>query len=67
MIENDKELEITRTKLKEFEETLAQLQKLPVPEEPNAKLDFELDIDALTSYIEKFRQEIAEYLGHTAL
>jgi hypothetical protein len=67
MIENDKQLEITQTKLREFEETLAQLKKLPMPHDRNGQPDLELDIGALTGFIEEFKQDIAAYLEQTAL
>lgn len=67
MIESDLQLQITKAKLKEFEETLSYLKKLPVPTDANSKLDLELDIGSLTGFIEEFKQEIADYLEQTAL
>lgn len=67
MIESDLQLRITYARLKEFEETLAQLQKLPVPSDRNEQLDLELDIGALTGFIAEFKEEIAAYLKQIAL
>ncbi len=67
MIENDHQLQITQTKLKQFEETLSYLKTLPAPTDTNSKLDLELDIGSLTGFIEEFKQEIADYLEQTAL
>lgn len=67
MIENDHQLQITQTKLKEFEDTLAYLCSLPTPTKKQNKLDMDLDKGSLIGFIEEFKEEIAAYLEQTAL
>ncbi len=61
MIRNERQYRITKTKLNEFQLALLELKNLPEPTEINDKLDYQLDLDALSSQIEEFEQEIAEY------
>ena len=67
MIENDHQLQITQTKLKEFEETLAYLCSLPTPTKKKDKLDTDLAKGSLIGFIAEFKEEIAAYLEQTAL
>ena len=61
MIRNERQYRITKTKLNEFQLALVELKKLPEPTEINDKLDYQLDLDTLSSQIEEFEEEIAEY------
>ena len=61
MIANERQYRITKAKLKEFENTLAELKALSIPEDINEKLDLELDIGALSSQIEEFKEDLSEY------
>lgn len=61
MIFNERQYRITNAKLREFQEAIAELKALPEPTDINEKLDYQLDIDALTSQIEEFQEEITEY------
>jgi len=61
MIRNERQYRITKTKLNEFQLALVELKSLPEPTEINAKLDYQLDLDTLSSQIEEFEEEIAEY------
>lgn len=67
MIENDHQLHITQTKLKQFEETLAKMKELPAPTTKREALELQLKVGSLTGFIEEFKQEIADYLKQTAL
>ena len=67
MIENDHQLQITKTKLKEFEDTLAYLCSLPTPTKKDSRLDLDLDKSSLIGFIAEFKEEIAAYLEQTAL
>ena len=61
MIQNERQYKITQTKLREFENAIAELKTLPAPTTRNEQLDYQLDFDALTSFVEEFKEEIAEY------
>ncbi|MFM1843748.1 MAG: hypothetical protein RLZZ490_2491 [Cyanobacteriota bacterium] len=61
MIANERQYRITKAKLKEFEDALAELKSLSIPEDINEKLDFELDLGALSSQIEEFKEDLNEY------
>ena len=61
MIRNERQYRITKTKLNEFQLALVELKNLPEPTEVNDKLDYQLDLDTLSSQIEEFEEEIAEY------
>jgi hypothetical protein len=61
MIRNERQYRITKTKLNEFQLALVELKNLPEPTEINDKLDYQLDLDTLSSQIEEFEEEIAEY------
>jgi len=61
MIKNERQYRITKTKLNEFQLALVELKNLPEPTEINDKLDYQLDLDTLSSQIEEFEEEIAEY------
>lgn len=61
MIRNERQYRITKTKLNEFQLALLELKNLPEPTEINDKLDYQLDLDTLSSQIEEFEEEIAEY------
>ena len=61
MIRNERQYRITKTKLNEFQLALVEFKKLPEPTEINDKLDYQLDLDTLSSQIEEFEEEIAEY------
>jgi len=61
MIKNERQYRITKTKLNEFQLALVELKNLPEPTEINDKLDYQLDLDTLSSQIEEFDEEIAEY------
>ena len=61
MIANERQYRITKTKLKEFEKALDELKALSIPEDMNEKLDLELDLGALSSQIEEFKEDLNEY------
>ena len=61
MIQNERQYRITKTKLKEFQSSVAELKKLDPPITVNEKLSYQADIDSLGSFIEEFEEEIAEY------
>lgn len=61
MIQNKRQYLITKAKLNEFMSALVELKALPEPTEINDKLDYQLDLDTLSSQIEEFKEEIAEY------
>jgi DNA-binding XRE family transcriptional regulator len=61
MIQNERQYRITKTKLKEFQASLAELKKLDPPITINEKLSYQADLDSLESFIEEFQEEIAEY------
>jgi len=61
MIANERQYRITKAKLKEFENALAELKTLSIPEDINEKLDLELDLGALSSQIEEFQEDLNEY------
>jgi DNA-binding XRE family transcriptional regulator len=61
MIKNERQYRITKTKLNEFQLALVESKNLPEPTEINDKLDYQLDLDTLSSQIEEFEEEIAEY------
>jgi len=61
MIQNERQYRITKTKLKEFQASVAELKKLAPPTTINEKLSYQADLDSLESFIEEFQEEIAEY------
>jgi DNA-binding XRE family transcriptional regulator len=61
MIQNERQYRITKTKLKEFQSSVAELKKLDPPITINEKLSYQADLDSLESFIEEFQEEIAEY------
>ena len=61
MIQNERQYRITKSKLKEFETAVNELNGLDQPPTRNEKLRLKLHIDALSSQIEEFQEEIAEY------
>jgi len=61
MIQNERQYRITKTKLKEFQASVAELKKLDPPITINEKLSYQADLDSLESFIEEFQEEIAEY------
>jgi len=61
MIQNERQYKITLTKLREFEDSIAELKTLPAPTTRNEELDYQLYFDAFTSQIEEFKEEIAAY------
>lgn len=61
MIKNERQYRITKAKLSEFQAALVELKTLPEPTEINDKFDYQLDLDTLSSQIEEFEEEIAEY------
>jgi ribosome-binding protein aMBF1 (putative translation factor) len=61
MIQNERQYKITQTKLREFEDAIAELKTLPAPTTRNEQLDYQLYFNAFTSQIEEFKEEIAEY------
>ena len=61
MIQNERQYRITKSKLKEFEAAVNELNRLDQPPTRNEQLRLKLHIDALSSQIEEFQEEIAEY------
>ena len=61
MIQNERQYRITKSKLKEFEAAVNELKGLDQPTTRNEQLRLKLHIDALSSQIEEFQEEIAEY------
>ena len=61
MIQNERQYRITKSKLKEFETAVNELNGLDQPPTRNEQLRLKLHIDALSSQIEEFQEEIAEY------
>jgi DNA-binding XRE family transcriptional regulator len=61
MIQNERQYRITKSKLKEFEAAVNELKELDQPPTRNEQLRLKLHIDALSSQIEEFQEEIAEY------
>ncbi len=61
MILDERQYRITNARLREFQEAIAELKALPEPTDINEKLDYQCHLDALTSQIEEFQEEIAEY------
>ena len=61
MIQNERQYRITKSKLKEFETAVNELKELDQPPTRNEQLRLKLHIDALSSQIEEFQEEIAEY------
>lgn len=61
MILNERQYGITKTKIKEFEQALAQLSSCPVPENRNEQLRRQAHIDTVNNQLEVFRQEVSEY------
>lgn len=61
MIQNERQYRITKSKLKEFETAVNELKGLDQPPTRNEQLRLKLHIDALSSQIEEFQEEIAEY------
>jgi DNA-binding XRE family transcriptional regulator len=61
MIQNERQYRITKSKLKEFEAAVSELKGLDQPPTRNEQLRLKLHIDALSSQIEEFQEEIAEY------
>ena len=61
MIQNERQYRITKSKLKEFEAAVSELNGLDQPPTRNEQLRLKLHIDALSSQIEEFQEEIAEY------
>ncbi|MGL5032502.1 MAG: helix-turn-helix domain-containing protein [Microcystaceae cyanobacterium] len=61
MIQNERQYKITRAKLKEFEVAVNDLRGREQPPTRNEQLRLKLHIDALSSQIEEFEEEIAEY------
>ena len=61
MIQNERQYRITKSKLKEFEAAVNELNRLDQPPTRNEQLRLKLHIDALSSQIEEFQEEIAKY------
>ena len=61
MIQNERQYRITKSKLKEFEAAVNELNRLDQPPTRNEQLRLKLHIDALSSQIEEFQEEISEY------
>ena len=61
MIQNERQYRITKAKLAEFKASLAHLKSLPEPTDIDNQLDYQLDCDSLSSFIEEFEEEIAAY------
>ena len=61
MIQNERQYRITKSKLKGFETAVNELKGLDQPTTRNEQLRLKLHIDALSSQIEEFQEEIAEY------
>lgn len=60
MIENDRQLEITKKHLKTFKASVESYKEL-TPEDENERLNIKLHIDSLESFIEEFEEDIAKY------
>jgi DNA-binding XRE family transcriptional regulator len=61
VIQNERQYRITKAKLKEFEESVAELKKLALPTTRNEQLRYKAHLDSRESFIEEFKEEIAEY------
>lgn len=61
MIQNERQYKITKARLKEFEAAVNELKGREQPPTRNDQLRLKLHIDALSSQIEEFEEEIAEY------
>ena len=61
MILNERQYGITKTKVKEFTEAIAQLNDRPNSEDINEQIRLQAQIDALNSQLEEFQEEIVEY------
>jgi DNA-binding XRE family transcriptional regulator len=58
MIQNERQYRITKAKLKEFEESVAELKKLALPTTRNEQLRYKAHLDSRESFIEEFKEEI---------
>lgn len=61
MIQNERQYKITKARLQEFEAAVNELKGREQPPTRNDQLRLKLHIDALSSQIEEFEEEIAEY------
>ena len=61
MILDEHQLEITKTKVKEFEQAVAKLNNRPNSSDINEKIYLQANIEAIISQLEEFRAEVAEY------
>lgn len=61
MILNERQYGITKTKVKEFKQTIAKLNNSPKPADINETIRRQAQLDTLNSQLQEFQEEIAEY------
>lgn len=61
MILNERQYKITKTKVKEFEQVIAELRNSPEPTDINEQIRHQAHLDILNSQLEEFQDEIREY------